>query len=789
MVDRVLLRVSVEISDTRKDDILVYEKDLQDTHGPERLAKEFCERHELDPEKVLGPLQEHIQTNLLALTPSKRQQLTDLDKKNEEIHPVQEPILEEPHAPPVLEEETPHGDDVTTHENSMAESKKRAVRVPRQASGNSEQSASTGYLSARMQGVRPQSVGPNRGGPSPRRILAVGSPKRERPATARVRGESNEPEDKLKNRLHNVFHKLYGDAMIKTEKWEKIRKEHGRDADKRASSHGRKEGSIRRVNTEEPGHRLYCDAERKLKKFELLREKQREINMKKEQEELTLTPSINESQRVVYGSTSRYSLVQKQVAGEKKIEEIRRELRAREMDGCTFHPQIDNNSLKMMENRLNRLRITGTLHDHLYDDAKRRAERYNSDTKKEKDDAGYPFHPNIRSDWNRNHKNTNNIQKRTLSARNKLLYDDHHDNYLTSQIHKNDRYGNQSQQNIKNDKNKQYPIHLDDLQNNKFQPNIGKGPMGLRNENKLPIGSYLHNKGTEARPSHDNQKADEDIRDVSPKSSKGSNLSQISLDKLTEAKKRGFENIFHSLVAAGNKNNMHDDDNQFLTAQCVTSEALDTLDNSELIEFLGPIARFIIENDSCFCMENFSVAMEYAISASTKPVTHLFCKREPTKTVVQHQETTFKPQITKKSQELAHKRRDRSIPLYEQLCNERENYQQQRLKRVQARKEEMMEGCTFYPSTNNSMGASKSDPMLRSSRRHYNMEQRVLTDETNTNKEQADNRISAETKAKINASRLAHSGLQAHITIAENSVKKCHAEVLRARTTVHAHFT
>ena len=47
-----------------------------------------------------------------------------------------------------------------------------------------------------------------------------------------------------------------------------------------------------------------------------------------------------------------------------------------EMADCTFQPRIDSKSKSLMARRIQRLKITGTLHDHLYEDAKRREERY-----------------------------------------------------------------------------------------------------------------------------------------------------------------------------------------------------------------------------------------------------------------------------------------------------------------------------------------------------------------------------------------------------------------------------
>lgn len=58
-----------------------------------------------------------------------------------------------------------------------------------------------------------------------------------------------------------------------------------------------------------------------------------------------------------------------------KLQLMRQQKILEELKECSFKPEIDPRSAAMMERRIKRLTITGSLHDHLYEDAKRREER------------------------------------------------------------------------------------------------------------------------------------------------------------------------------------------------------------------------------------------------------------------------------------------------------------------------------------------------------------------------------------------------------------------------------
>jgi len=121
--------------------------------------------------------------------------------------------------------------------------------------------------------------------------------------------------------------------------------------------------------------RLYRDAAERESKKKNLQTKYAEMRRQVEDHELTFSPAIGASQRACQGF-SRTKQDPHGLKTKKKIEDMRELKERTELHNCTFKPEVDQRSEALMNQRIARLKITGSLYDALYEDALRRKERF-----------------------------------------------------------------------------------------------------------------------------------------------------------------------------------------------------------------------------------------------------------------------------------------------------------------------------------------------------------------------------------------------------------------------------
>jgi len=898
--NRVLLRVSVEISENRQDDILVFERDLEDINGPFALAADFCRKHNLDTTKVLGPLKDHILTNLANLSdaaanriennedvgvdvegsarvipPASQQQEGETQKKADHNQTSRTRTLSPPSStlpkeapnpknggPPPAAPSTPTASAASAHgslpqkpglkradtpavingvqstpttpaysspyafrKNHPFTPKPRtgpslaAAGVPKTKNETLKRSTSEKEGSTlRQGGMIKSATTPRVNGPPSARNIHASSVEAHKKAgingtssskvirssstprvtghmpttnngssTARsigsARGKVHANAERLKSVYtsvasdapvapnmkqqrenggnveqaaelddngaekrtnqegggaprSDVFQKLYKDAVVKNIKMDTLRAKIASAERRRASSHGKLPGcqSARgtpRWGGEEPlGHRLYFDAERKKRKFELLREKQKGIIARKEMEELTLRPEITESQKVISGLPSRVTHMRK--LSDNRINAIRKERDQRETEECTFKPSIDTRSQVMMEQRMNRLQIKGTLHDHLYEDAKRREGRYAEYARQEPEET--TFHPDIGEE---RYKSPNDDNRQDFL--NRLAY---------SKTYR------EKSSNLSTDHD--------------FRPKTGRPPSAPRNKERLPIGLFLYEKGIESM-NEKRRVRDEATAVETDKKSMGS----TSKEKFNDAKKRKFESIFLKLSKG----------QETIMSASLAKDMKNAGFEPEVTKFLEPVVAHAIKWKFDMDFLQFEVAMNYMIGKrkGTEPLAHLFTDRKKKEVPVI---PTFTPRLAKKTEELAKNRpRDRSLPLYEQLCAESENYEKTRQQRVHERAEELLKECTFQPN-NDRMETSRSDPGLRRKGDKLNVQPDPALTSITANRdvfvEVAERKI---LEKRNNQEKV---GFQQQVDLAEGAIRRCKDVVTKAKSTVIA---
>lgn len=154
--------------------------------------------------------------------------------------------------------------------------------------------------------------------------------------------------------------------------------ERGRCRSSSGSGGGRSGGAAHGTGPSREGdisERLYRDAAERESKKKVLQTKYAEMRRQVEDHELTFSPAIGASQRTCHGF-GRTKQDPHGLKTKKKIEDMRELKERTELHGCTFKPEVDQRSDKLMNQRLARLKITGSLYDALYEDALRRKERF-----------------------------------------------------------------------------------------------------------------------------------------------------------------------------------------------------------------------------------------------------------------------------------------------------------------------------------------------------------------------------------------------------------------------------
>lgn len=447
------------------------------------------------------------------------------------------------------------------------------------------------------------------------------------------------------------------------------------------------------------GDRLYRDAAQRRAK---IRDLQTQVAEQRRQEELsgaTFSPAIEASQRSWRGS-GRSALDPEGVKSKQKLESMRQMKEQTALDGCTFHPEIDPKSEMLMNQRIQRLKITGNLYDHLYEDAQRRQERqleYNKSLP-----PGVTFRPDIGTDHTRppNDDNREDFVNRLA--------------YSKSYSEKWLCVRNQEQQ---------AGLSQDSRSQPDFRPQTGRGPNCPRNKDRLPIGEFLYESGRE-KAIQQEQAEEEAERERSQSSAP--KVGEASRQLFEESKQRKYKDLYEVLTGS--------DPQQRLNFATVSLTGLET----ELAEFLRPMIAYLKETRTSMDFESFSAALDYQRQHSATPTAHLFVQRSRARTSDRYRQEqdseVFTPRTDPNSNRIASRHRPRSAtPLHEQLFREKEVWAAKLQEQKMIQEARGLQECTFQPnmagrsgsaerigvqewpsprSSSNEMQASKSDPSL-----------------------------------------------------------------------------
>lgn len=641
----VILRVTVEISADRSETIQVHEGD-----EAEPLALQFIAEQGLG-DSLIGPLTAHIQKNLDQIKTSKPEQVAS---------------------------------NAATRPPRAVAAPKRSVGTPRKTGSAPRTPQSRGSASS----TRTASQGPfSYRGPTTERPKSRDGPRsaRERRDDDReaMSGEmgrtpsaSSGVKDFGSTSSHNalsersadgVFEKLYQDAARKKFKVEHLRHRLERDEEDhhQSTSMTHAPGSMRCAawsrNSDDAGslgERLYQDAIQKQLKQKHV-QIQREHKEREEHETATFRPDLQASQRGCQGvarSMQDYCGIKTKA----KIEQMRRAKERKSMDGCTFKPAIDPKSEKLMSQRIARLKITGNLYDHLYDDAQRRQDRMVENATRLP--SGTTFAPDIGVD----HFRPPNDDTREDFI-NRLAYSKScSDKWLSLQREQRQR------------------------ESVPHRPQTGRPPLFDRNPERLPIGDFLYEVGKDVKALQTQMHRTVDAKMANEISA--SKVSETSRQLFEEKKRRKYETLFRTLTTK--------DADNLLRASTISTEGL----APEMLEFLKNLVSFLQETGESLELEPFCAALDYQRDHCGRPTAHLFVEKASKRTSERFRKErqeyeTFTPRTNSVSNKIAARHRPRSaLPVYEQLIREKEGWEQRREEERLMKEERDMHQCTFQPN-------------------------------------------------------------------------------------------
>lgn len=463
------------------------------------------------------------------------------------------------------------------------------------------------------------------------------------------------------------------------------------------------------------GDRLYQDAARLRAKIRAQQTKAAESRRQDELSGATFSPAIGASQRSWRGS-GRSALDPEGVKTRQKLEDMRIQKENDALAGCTFRPEIDPKSAWLMNDRIQRLKISGSLYDHLYDDAQRRQERQLEYSRSLP--PGVTFRPDIGTDHARP---PNDDNKEDFV--NRLAYSKSYSERWLS---------------LRNQGQPEAGLSQDARAQPDFRPQTGRGPIIQRNKDGLPTGEYLYEMGREKALQSQGQAVEEAERDRSQSSAP--KVGEASRQLFEESKQRKYKDLFEVLTVGDPQQQLH-----FATLSLM---GLDM----ELTEFLRPMIAYLKETRSYMDFESFSAALDYQRQHSATPTAHLFVRRSNARTsdryrqeqdseVLQHT-----PRTDPNSNRIASRHRPRSAtPLHEQLFREKEVWDSKLHEQRMLKEERALQECTFQPnaaggsssveriawppsprSSSSELQPSRSDPLLAS--RSIRLGNVVLTD-------------------------------------------------------------
>lgn len=352
------------------------------------------------------------------------------------------------------------------------------------------------------------------------------------------------------------------------------------------------------------------------------------------------------------------------------------------MEGCTFKPEIDMKSEIMMTQRIARLRITGSLYDHLYEDAQRRRERQLEYTRILP--PGVTFQPDIGAE----HWRPGNDDTREDFV-NRLAYSKSASEKLISM---------RGQQQENSCLQESQPA-------SEFHPQICRGPLMERNKGGLPIGKFLYEQFREKAMQSQAQLEEERVASklLAPK------VDGESQKIFEECKRRSYRALFEALTA--------NEPRQKLCFSTLTLEGL----ADELVEFLRPMIHFLQETQTALEFEAFCAALDYQRQHSAAPTAHLFVHKVSSRaTERQDVSDLFVPRTDPKSNRIASRHRPRSsVPLHDQLLREKEVWDSKLHEKRDSEEARQLRECTFHPTRltrSRSAGSGTSRGSARSPR-------------------------------------------------------------------------
>lgn len=681
---RIILRVSVELSADLHKLIIVHEGD-----EPRQLALEFISKHGLS-ETLAGPLTDHIRKNLdQALGSANRAASAGGKAPGVTSRPPRSGAGTPVRTAPSRGAGTPRG-AATPRTPQREGSVGRKTERPSSARGerpalsrptrDRPHSARAGYSRRPVEGdsprLRDQELGRT---PSASSGLHDGGSATPRSSSAGAgRG--------------GVFEKLYQDAARKRFKMDHLRNQLDREDEDRhqTASTSHAPGSMRCAawlrdpeDAGSHGERLYALARQKQLRQENLELQRQEQARKDEEMAATLQPDIQRSQRCVPG-VSRSLVDYLGLKTKKKLENMRKLTEDRGLEECSFKPTIDARSERLMTQRISRLKITGKLHEHLYDDAQRRKERQAEYSKRPP--SGATFAPDIGVD----HYRPPN--------------DDTREDFINRLVYS------------KSFSEKWISIQREQQERDTFshRPQTGRSPSFDRNPEKLPIGEFLYEVGKDVQALQSQIRTAQEEKTASECGS--SKLDQGSRQLFEDTKRKKYEELFKVLSSK--------DPEGKLRHATLCTEHLEP----QMLDFLKPLMAFLEETQEHLDLERFCAALDYQREHSGRPTSHLFIERASKRTgqlleAQRRSDETFAPRTDVKSNKIASRHRPRtSLPVHEQLLREKEVYEARREEVRLLRHEHNMEQCTFQPNTrasNNcsyttaSIGSGTHSPLLR----------------------------------------------------------------------------
>jgi len=677
---RVLLKVTVEVFPENSDTILVHEGD-----DPHDLAIAFCAKHSLQ-KTLIEPLAAHIGENLKKVigdgceTQNKKSasQSESGHREKEAKKPTPKPL---PKKSDRSQSRTPVKCASTTRSSGKpVERTPSYARTPRLS-----------YAGTSAGSSRPNSARQSRGRASVKEACGSSSnsrastpgcssqPRRQVGAAPRTSDLAQVPvagprhehigQTPVMQDGGNRFERLYDEASQRQSRLERLRRQVEQDIIEQRSRTSPQAGILtpRRVL----GDRLYRDAQERQEKIKELQTKTLEKRLHEELVGVTFSPSITASQRTWHG-VGRSLRDPEGIKTKEKINTMRQAKEDKSLYGCTFHPTIDPKSEQLMSQRISRLKIRGSLYEHLYEDAQRRQER------RVEYDRSLPPGVTFQPDIGDNPRPPNDDNREDFVHR--LAYSkSYSERWLSMRRQQEGEEGAQG-----------------GSSNLEFHPQTGRGPIVERNKNGLPIGEFLYEHGKERSL---RSQVEAEVAERERAQSSAPKVGEASRQLFEESKNRMYRELYCQLTSS--------DPEKRLRYETLSLDGLD----EELVEFLRPMTVYLKETDADIDFHAFAAALDYQRQHSAVPTAHLFAPRMRSRSASRRQETDgdgFRPHIDPKSNRIAARHRPRgAAPLHEQLLREKEVWQSKLVEQRVLEEERILQECTFQPNAIGRIGSSE----------------------------------------------------------------------------------